>query len=157
MADPEILRRCRMGLNGFILFCVTGPFTAHAANTAASPDETHLDALQGGRVMEGTLGGKPARYFADGQRVLQRGFIKLHMIDVGTPSRYEADGFIGFDPKTNDYIAHWLDRFGAPGARVVARGVREGRRLVLNFPYAEGAFRDTFTCYTLTRDPRHGS
>jgi pimeloyl-ACP methyl ester carboxylesterase len=37
-----------------------------------------------------------------------------------------------------------LDRFGAPGARIVASGERQGQRLVLNFPYAEGAFRDTF-------------
>jgi len=35
--------------------------------------------------------------------------------------------------------------FLRPGARVVAQGERQGQRLVLNFPYAEGAFRDTFT------------
>jgi hypothetical protein len=95
--------------------------------------------------MAGTLGGKPVRYFADGQRVLQGGFMKLHMIDSGSRPQYEADVFIGFDAKANDYIAHWLDRFGAPGARVVARGERQGQRLVLIFPYADGAFRDTFT------------
>jgi hypothetical protein len=67
------------------------------------------------------------------------------MIDAATPARYEAQVFIGFDPKAHDYVAHWLDRFGAAGARVVAQGERQGERLVLNFPYAEGAFRDTFT------------
>ncbi len=95
--------------------------------------------------MAGTLGGKPVRYFADGQRVLQGGFMKLHMIDAGSRSPYEADVFIGFDAKANDYIAHWLDRFGAPGARVVAQGERQGQKLVLIFPYEDGAFRDTFT------------
>ena len=95
--------------------------------------------------MAGTLGGKSVRYFADGQRVLQGGFMKLHMIDAGSRPQYEADVLIGFDAKANDYIAHWLDRFGAHGARVVARGERQGQRLVLIFPYADGAFRDTFT------------
>jgi hypothetical protein len=42
-------------------------------------------------------------------------------------------------------VAHWLDRFGATGARVVATGHRDGERLILTFPYAGGAFRDTFT------------
>jgi hypothetical protein len=71
--------------------------------------------------------------------------MKLHMIDARSPPQYEAEVYIGFDPKANDYIAHWLDRFGAAGARVVARGERNGERLVIVFPYADGAFRDTFT------------
>src|SRR5882757_7033527 len=94
--------------------------------------------------MAGSMGGKPVRYRAEGQRVLQDGFLRLHIIDLSSPPRYEAEVFIGFDHKANDYIAHWLDRFGAAGARVVARGSREGQRLVMVFPYTEGAFRDTF-------------
>jgi hypothetical protein len=115
-----------------------------AAISAISPDEAYLDGLQGTWVMEGAVGGKPVRYIAEGQRVLNGGFLKLHMQDAASPVQYEADLYIGFDAKANDYIAHWLDRFGAPGARVVATGERQGARLVLNFPYAEGAFRDTF-------------
>jgi len=120
---------------------------SHAVQPATSTDDVYLDSLKGAWTMDGTLGGKPVHYLADGQRVLQGGFLRLHMIDAGSlpPQQYEADLFIGFDPKANDYIAHWLDRFGAPGARVVARGERQGHRLVLEFPYAEGAFRDTFT------------
>ena len=120
-------------------------FISPAAHSAASRDETFLDAFQGSWVMAGTLGGKPVRYRADGQRVLHGGFIELHMIDMGSPSQYEADVFIGFDPKAHDYIAHWLDRFGAAGARVVAQGKRIGDQLVINFPYADGLLRDTFT------------
>jgi hypothetical protein len=67
------------------------------------------------------------------------------MVDQGSPPKYEADLFVGFDPKAHDYIGHWLVRFGAAGARVVARGQRQGQQLVLLFPYAEGSFRDTFT------------
>jgi hypothetical protein len=83
------------------------------------------------------------RYRADGQRVLQGGFMKLHMIDVASPPRYEAAIFIGFDPKAHDYVAHWLDRFGAAGARVVAQGKRVGEQLVITCPYADGPFRET--------------
>jgi hypothetical protein len=121
-----------------------GAMSAHAENPRKSPDDAYLDNLQGSWLMQGTLGGKPVRYLADGQRVLNGGFLKLHMVDVGTPPQYEALLFIGFDPKAADFVAHWLDQFGAAGARVVATGTREGQRLVLHFPYAEGAFRDTF-------------
>ena len=55
--------------------------------------------------------------------------------------------FLGYDPKAKDHVAHWLDRFGAAGPRVVATGSRDGDRVILVFPYAEGAFRNIFTCY----------
>jgi hypothetical protein len=95
--------------------------------------------------MSGTMGDKPLRYRASGERVLQGGFLRLHMVDAAPIPMYEADVFIGFDAEHHDFIAHWLDRFGAAGARVVASGVRKGPRLVLMFPYTDGAFRDTFT------------
>jgi hypothetical protein len=132
----------RLGFIGLVLFCMTSTAVIRAADAGRSLDEAYLDALQGTWVMEGTLGSKHVRYVADGQRVLQGGFMRLHMIDADSTPAYEADLFIGFDAKAHDYIAHWLDRFGAPGARVVARGERQGQRLVLIFPYAEGAFRD---------------
>ena len=110
-----------------------------------SPDNQYLDRLLGDWDMAGAVGAKPVRYHARGERVLGRGFLKLHMIDAATPPTYEADLFLGVDATAGDYVAHWLDRFGAAGARVVASGTRDGERLVLRFPYAEGAFRDTFT------------
>jgi hypothetical protein len=128
-----------------VFFCMTSTVSIRAADSVKSSDEAYLDRLQGTWVMAGSFGGKPVRYLADGKRVLQGGFMKLHMIDAGSPPQYEADVFIGFDAKAKDYIAHWLDRFGAPGARIVARGERQGQRLVLIFPYTDGAFRDTFT------------
>jgi len=109
-----------------------------------SPDNAYLDELQGEWNMAGTIGDRPVRYRANGERVLQGGFLRLHMVDVSVPPKYEADVYIGFDAKAGDYVTHWLDRFGAAGARVVATGKRDGQRLVILFPYAEGAFRDTF-------------
>jgi hypothetical protein len=40
-------------------------------------------------------------------RVLQGGFLKLHIIDIQSPPTYEAEVFIGFDAKADDFIAHW--------------------------------------------------
>jgi len=94
--------------------------------------------------MTGTLLGKPVKYRARGERILQGGFLRLHMIDAADPPTYEADLFLGYDAHAGDYIGHWLDRFGAAGARVVASGKREGETLVIQFPYAEATFRDTF-------------
>jgi hypothetical protein len=51
---------------------------------------------------------------------------------------------LGFDARAGDYVGHWLDRFGAAGARVVATGKRDGDTLVMHFPYPEAAFKDTF-------------
>jgi hypothetical protein len=115
-----------------------------APERAPTPDDAYLDQLSGAWDMSGTLLGKPVSYQARGERVLQGGFLKLHMLDAAGVPPYEADVFIGFDAKAGDYVAHWLDRFGAAGARVVATGLRKGARLVILFPYAEGAFRDTF-------------
>lgn len=143
---PVRLSRCfGLVLRSLLLYGFTGTLMTHAAHAAKSPDELYLDGLQGRWVMAGTFGGKPVRYAAEGQRVLDGAFIKLHMIDRGSPPQYEADVFVGYDQKANDFIAHWLDRFGAAGARVVASGERQGQQLILIFPYAEGAFRDTFT------------
>jgi hypothetical protein len=128
-----------------LLWCARGVPRVDAASVAPSADEMFLSELVGDWVMTGSLGTQPLRYTASGRRVLDGAFIELHMVDTGTPPGYEAEVFLGFDRKANDYIAHWLDRFGAAGARVVGRGKRHAERLVLIFPYAEGAFRDTLT------------
>ena len=145
MLSSQAVRRVHSGWILSIFSAATIAFAAAPAPPAKSADEAFLDALQGDWTMSGTLGGKPVRYVADGRRVLQGAFLKLHMIDVQSPPKYEAEVFIGFDAKANDFIAHWLDRFGAAGARVVARGERTDQQLVIVFPYTEGAFRDTFS------------
>jgi hypothetical protein len=128
-----------------LLALVTLGAAVPAKDAAKSADDVYLDQLSGPWNMQGMLGSKPVRYIVDSQRVLHGSFIQLHMMDVAIPTPYEADVFIGFDAKAHDYIAHWLDLFGAAGARVVARGERRGQQLVLIFPYPDGAFRDTFT------------
>lgn len=127
-----------------ILFLAPGTERVARAQDARSADNTYLDALKGDWEMTGTLLGKPVKYRARGERVLQGGFLRLHMIDAAEVPSYEADLFLGYDARADDYIGHWLDRFGAAGARVVANGNRKGETLVIQFPYAEAAFKDTF-------------
>jgi hypothetical protein len=122
----------------------TGVHQAALAADAPSPDNAYLDGLRGDWDMTGTLLGKAVKYHARGERVLQGGFLRLHLTDLGAAPAYEAELFLGFDAHAGDYIVHWLDRFGAAGARVVATGKRTGETLVVQFPYAEGAFRNTY-------------
>jgi hypothetical protein len=118
---------------------------ALGAPAASAPGDAYLDALRGAWVMTGTVMGKAVLYRASGERVLNGAFLCLHMIDAAEPPQYQAEVYLGYDAKADDYIVHWLDAFGAAGARVVGAGHRDGERLIVTFPYAEGAFRDTFT------------
>ncbi len=74
MATARVSRCFGMVLRVLLLFCATGTLPVHAADAAKSPDESYLDELQGKWVMAGTLGGKPVRYFAEGQRIYQAAY-----------------------------------------------------------------------------------
>ena len=115
-----------------------------AALLPAPARDAFLQQLAGSWEMTGTLLGKPVRQRGEGRFVLKDGWLRFTIVDHGVPPAYQAAVYIGFDAKAGDYIAHWLDQFGAAGARVVASGHRDGQRLVLIFPYPEAAFRDTF-------------
>lgn len=115
---------------------------AHA-DAPAAPD-VYLGLLAGRWDFDGTLRGKPVHYHVEGRWVLANGWMRLALVDAARPPGYRADVYLGFDDKEGDYIIHWLDQFGAQGARVVGSGKRQGQKLVVVFPYAWGAFRDTF-------------
>jgi uncharacterized protein DUF1579 len=128
-----------------VCFLVLAGLLAGRARAEPPADTRFLGQLAGNWQMQGTVMGKPVRYRASGRWVLNGAWLELSMVDVERPPRYEAQLYLGFDGKAGDYVGHWLDRFGAAGARVVATGERHERTLVLTFPYAEGDFRDTLT------------
>lgn len=135
-----------------VLFaCALSTVATSSLAEPPSPDDTYLNGLQGRWIMRGTFHEKPVTYEAVGQRVLGGAWLRLHMVDARKPPQYRADVFFGYDAKARDFIVHWLDQFGAAGARVVATGHRDGEQLVFTFPYAEGMFRDT-----LQRDKPRG-
>lgn len=115
------------------------------AEARGDPDNGLLDAMAGDWMVTGTTLGNPIKYTLHGQRVLAGGFVRLDLVDTNNPPAYQADVYLGYDRTKNDYIMHWLDQFGAAGARVVGEGRREGESLVIDIPYADGAFRDTLT------------
>jgi hypothetical protein len=109
-----------------------------------------LDHLVGRWRMTGSVRGQPATYTLDGARVLQGRFVELHMEDVNQPPAYEARVFIGVDSGGSQYIAHWLDKFGAAYSIPHATGHARGDTLVLTFSYPTGPFRDTFVYHRPT-------
>ena len=117
----------------------------HAEAPSPPPRDPFLAQLAGRWTLTGSVRGRPVRYRGDATWVLNGGWLRLALVDRAKPPGYQADVFLGFDAKAGDYIAHWLDQFGAPGARVVATGHRDGQTLVLLFPYEDSPFRDTLT------------
>jgi hypothetical protein len=141
-------------ISSALLLTVSLSAVAQGAPPAAPVKDAFLGRLAGNWDMKGSLGGKPVHYRAVGRWLLNNSWMCLTMIDVARPPAYQASVYFGFDAKADDYIAHWLDQFGAAGARIVGTGRLEGDKLVLLFPYAEGAFRDTLS---LALDGRTGT
>ena len=118
---------------------------AAAATPPAPAADPFLTRLVGDWDLTGSVRGQSVHQHAAARWVLKGGWLRLALTDLARPPGYEACVFFGYDAKAGDYIVHWLDQFGAPGARVVGSGHRDGETLVFAFPYAEGAFRDTLT------------
>jgi len=144
--------KTRLSLPLALTFVLTSAL--RAAPPAPEASDPFLAQLEGDWELAGTVTGKAVVYHGEGRWVLKKGWLCLTLLDTAKPPGYEASVYIGADRKEGDYIAHWLDQFGAGGARVVGSGHREGQKLVLIFPYADGDFRDTFV---LAADGHSGS
>jgi hypothetical protein len=95
--------------------------------------------------MTGTVRELPVTYRLEASWTLQGRFVELHMQDVEhRPPRYEARVFIGPDTVPGQVIAHWLDNFGAAYSVPPGTGTAGSDTLLLDFPYPDGAFHDTF-------------
>jgi len=127
------------------LLALAGLALAPALRAGPPPETRYLAQLAGDWDMRGSMGSKALHYRARGRWTLDGAWLELWMQDRARPPGYEARVFLGYDAHQHDFVAHWLDRFGAAGARVVGSGRLSERTLVLEFPYPEGAFRDTLT------------
>ncbi len=121
---------------------------AYAEPPSSPARDPFLAQLAGHWALVGQVLGKPVVYRGEATWVLSGGWLRLALLDRARPPGYQADVFLGFDANAGDYVAHWLDQFGAAGARVVATGHRDGLTLVLLFPYEGSPFRDTLTLST---------
>ncbi len=109
---------------------------------AQNPSRVLLNHLQGNWIMTGTVLAKPVQYRAEGSWILNNQFMAFHMKDTTIPPGYEATLFMGIDSAKNEYVVHWLDCFGGPGARVVGFGPLSGDKVEIIYPYPEGHFRN---------------
>ena len=114
-----------------------------ANNRAAFQDE-FLDKLVGHWNLTRKVRGTTEENKVEAEWVLEHQFLRLHMKDVASPPKYEAEVYIGFDKAGNRYVAHWMDTFGG-GFSSMGFGVREGNSLPLIFEDADGTVRNTFT------------
>jgi hypothetical protein len=142
---PSPTRADRASATALLLACLAFGWGSVRADTGARPQDPFLASLAGRWDFVGSVGKRAVRYRVSGKWALAGGWLRLQLRDVAKPPGYVADVFFGYDAKADDYVVHWIDQFGAPGARVVATGQLTDRTLVFTFPYAEGAFRDTLT------------
>jgi hypothetical protein len=125
-----------------------------AQEPAAFHDDL-LDHLAGNWVLQGTIMGKPAMHDVTAEWVLGHQYLRFHEVSrdkQGDRPQYEAMVFIGWDPKTSEYICIWLDDFGFAFDNAVGRAERNGNEIPFLFPYPNGPFHTTFA-YT----PESGS
>lgn len=99
--------------------------------------------LEGEWLLTRQIGGREAQNSVTATWVLQHQFLRLQMRDLATPSRYEADVYIGYSHATGEYVAHWMDNFGGHFAGE-GRGRRSGNAVEFRFAYASGPFFNTF-------------
>ncbi len=119
-------------------------FAAVTAGQSQEPSKRLIEQLRGEWKMTGAVMKEPVEYTADGAMVLNNQFLAFHMIDAAVPPAYEAVLYIGVDSAKNEYVAHWMDSFGGPGARVAGIGPFSDKEIVIVYPYAEGLFRNRF-------------
>jgi hypothetical protein len=126
------------------------PPAAHAQGSTPGQMDSLLSHLIGRWRMTGTVLGRPVVYTLLTTRELEGRFVELHMTDVQQPPAYEARVFIGVDSARAQYVAHWLDNFGAPYSIPHATESAQGDTVHLAFAYADGPFRDTFVYHRVT-------
>jgi hypothetical protein len=99
--------------------------------------------LEGDWLLTRQIGGREAQNTVNASWVLQHQFLLLRMRDMATPSRYEADVYIGYSHTQGEYVAHWIDNFGGHFS-AVGRGKRKGNSVEFRFEYPDGPFFNTF-------------
>jgi hypothetical protein len=129
----------------FLALALAVPSLTMAQQPVSTAADSLLGRLVGHWHMSGTVQGEKGESHLAAERVLQGKFVRLHMTDLGQPSQYEAMVFLGVDSATSRVVAHWIDVFGAGPSATLGYGTADGNRLVLDFAYPDGPFRDTFT------------
>jgi hypothetical protein len=106
-----------------------------------------LDHMTGKWKLTGVFEGQPVHHSVDAAWVLNHQFLRIHEKDLGTAKPgevlYEATVFIGYEPSTKRYVAHWIDVFGG-GAGTMGYGKLNGSAIEFLFDYPGQPWRTTF-------------
>jgi len=107
--------------------------------------DAFLDGLVGDWQVVRLMKNRTTENAVHAEWVLNHQFLRLHYRDVGTPSKYEAMVFIGYDNARKHYVVHWIDVFGGHFSQTLGSGKRDGNALAITFNYPDGEFQNTFT------------
>lgn len=129
----------------FVSLLIFGFTSVHAQEESGEVfKDVLLDDLVGEWTMEGHVRGDSVTYDATASWVLRHQFLRVNMEDVQEPPEYVAHVYIGFDPETETYVAHWLDDSGGGPSKTLGTGRRDGDTLTFQFEYPQGPFRTVF-------------
>jgi hypothetical protein len=123
------------------LAAIAASFAARAIDPPL--DDPFLENLTGKWKIERKIRGTLVANTLDGKWVLQHRFLQLRMKDVASPPKYEALVMIGWDPREERYVAHWMDVYGG-GFSAIGHGKRDGNAIEFRFEYPDGPFYNTF-------------
>jgi hypothetical protein len=111
----------------------------------AGPDDSFLANLVGRWDLTRSIRGKEERNRVDADWAIGHRYVRLHMVDVADPPKYEAIVMIGYDPEGRRYVAHWTDSWGAQYSGV-GYGKRIGETVDFVFASPDGSrFHNAFT------------
>ena len=115
-----------------------------------------LDRLAGSWVLRGTIGGQSTTHDVTAEWVLGHQYLHLHEISHerkadGSPE-YEADAYIGRDPKSHQYTCVWLDVYGALDPHSVAYATAAHDSIPFAFHEADGSDFNTTFAYNRAAD-----
>lgn len=119
-------------------------YAAEEPNNGASFRDEFLDKLVGRWNLTRTIRGTTEQNKVEADWVLGHQFLRLHMTDIASPPKYEAEIYIGYDKTAKRYVVHWMDTWGG-GFSLRGFGVREGNSVPFLFEDADGTVRNTFT------------
>ena len=129
---------------GIALLSLSMITPCHAQGPTGKLEDPFLENLLGKWEVTRKVRGTTVNNTLEADWVLQRRFLRLHLLDVAEPPKYEAIVLLGYDPKGDRYVAHWCDNYGAQYS-AVGYGKRIGNSIDFVFADPDGAFHNTFT------------
>ncbi|HEY0777734.1 MAG TPA: hypothetical protein VGD56_07185 [Gemmatirosa sp.] len=138
--------------------------TALVAAPATAQQPTFRDALldrfAGRWVLTGTIAGKPTTHDVTAEWVLGHQYLRIHEVarerTAAGEAAYQADIYVGSDPKTQEYTCVWLDNTpGGVDAQSLGRapaGTARGDSVPFVFRYDDGSRMHTTFAYDRAHD-----